>query len=91
MELAGKKVMVLGLARTGTATVRFLSRRGADVLASDVRTEDELSPALEGLRGLDDVAYVRFASVYRNFREAKDFEAFVGELSGEPLAEQDET
>ena len=30
---------------------------------------------MEGLRGLDDVAYVRFASVYRNFREAKDFEA----------------
>jgi len=29
---------------------------------------------LEHLRQLDDVAYVRFASVYRNFREAKDFE-----------------
>jgi transcriptional repressor NrdR len=26
------------------------------------------------------VAYVRFASVYRNFREAKDFEAFLGAL-----------
>lgn len=38
---------------------------------------------MEGLRGLDDVAYVRFASVYRNFREAKDFEAFLGELSGD--------
>src|SRR5215472_3677173 len=35
------------------------------------------------LRGLDDVAYVRFASVYRNFREAKDFEAALAELSGE--------
>ena len=41
---------------------------------------------MEGLRGLDTVAYVRFASVYKNFREAKDFEAFVGELSGEPMA-----
>ena len=30
--------------------------------------------------GLDPVAYVRFASVYRNFREAKDFEDFVGKL-----------
>ena len=30
---------------------------------------------MEGLKGLDDVAYVRFASVYTNFREAKDFEA----------------
>jgi transcriptional repressor NrdR len=35
---------------------------------------------MEHLRGLDDVAYVRFASVYRNFREAKDFEAVLGEL-----------
>ena len=38
---------------------------------------------MEHLRGLDDVAYVRFASVYRNFREAKDFEAFLGKLSGD--------
>jgi transcriptional repressor NrdR len=29
------------------------------------------------------VAYVRFASVYRNFREVKDFEDFVGKLSVE--------
>ena len=36
---------------------------------------------MEGLRNLDDVAYVRFASVYRDFREAKDFEAFVGGLA----------
>jgi transcriptional repressor NrdR len=36
---------------------------------------------MEGLRGLDKVAYVRFASVYKNFSEPKDFEAFVGELS----------
>jgi transcriptional repressor NrdR len=38
---------------------------------------------METLRALDDVAYVRFASVYRNFREAKDFEAVLDELSGE--------
>jgi transcriptional repressor NrdR len=38
---------------------------------------------MEGLANLDPVAYVRFASVYRNFREAKDFEEFIGELSGE--------
>jgi transcriptional repressor NrdR len=36
---------------------------------------------MEGLKSLDDVAYVRFASVYRNFREAKDFEAVLDELS----------
>jgi len=33
--------------------------------------------AMDQLSQLDQVAYVRFASVYRNFREAKDFEAFV--------------
>lgn len=37
---------------------------------------------MEGLSSIDAVAYVRFASVYKNFREAKDFEEFVGELSG---------
>ncbi|MBT8473175.1 MAG: transcriptional repressor NrdR [Marinicaulis sp.] len=35
---------------------------------------------MEGLAHLDDVAYVRYASVYRDFREAKDFEQFLGEL-----------
>jgi transcriptional repressor NrdR len=46
---------------------------------------------MEGLRGLDDVAYVRFASVYRNFREAKDFEDLLGQLSGEDgLSEGDD-
>ena len=35
---------------------------------------------MDTLKELDPVAYVRFASVYRNFREAKDFEAFVGSL-----------
>ena len=38
---------------------------------------------MDVLSELDQVAYVRFASVYRNFREAKDFEAFVGTLSDE--------
>lgn len=36
---------------------------------------------MEGLYALDQVGYVRFASVYRNFREAKDFEEFLGEMS----------
>ena len=38
---------------------------------------------MDALSSLDQVAYVRFASVYRNFREAKDFEEFVGKLSSE--------
>ena len=35
---------------------------------------------METLKEVDAVAYVRFASVYRNFREAKDFEAFIGNI-----------
>ena len=38
---------------------------------------------MEGLKDLDKVAYIRFASVYRNFREAKDFEDFVGKMGEE--------
>ena len=41
------------------------------------------------LHELDDVAYVRFASVYKNFREAKDFEAFLGGLSGDEPEDDD--
>ena len=36
---------------------------------------------MDGLANLDQVAYVRFASVYKNFKEAKDFEQFIGNLS----------
>jgi transcriptional repressor NrdR len=35
---------------------------------------------MEELKGLDDVAYVRFASVYRDFRDSRDFEAALAEL-----------
>ena len=36
---------------------------------------------MDGLSTLDQVAYVRFASVYKKFKEAKDFEQFVGNLN----------
>ena len=44
---------------------------------------------MEALQGLDKVAYVRFASVYKNFREVKDFESFVENLAEAPRADQD--
>lgn len=57
---------------------------------SEVSSETIGETVMAYLRELDDVAYVRFASVYRNFREAKDFETVLGELAGEedekPLA-----
>ena len=35
---------------------------------------------MDSLKGLDPVAYIRFASVYKDFREAKDFEEFAGSV-----------
>ena len=54
---------------------------------SEVSSEAIGETVMAHLRELDDVAYVRFASVYRNFREAKDFETALAELSGEEAAE----
>jgi transcriptional repressor NrdR len=57
--------------------VRRLESSGENEIQSD--TIGEL--VMDALATLDQVAYVRFASVYRNFREAQDFEDFVGALS----------
>jgi len=51
---------------------------------SEVPSEMVGELVMEGLKSLDDVAYVRFASVYKNFREAKDFEELLGKLASEP-------
>jgi len=59
--------------------VRELESQGESEITSETIGE----MVMEHLRALDDVAYVRFASVYRYFREAKDFEAVLWELSGD--------
>jgi transcriptional repressor NrdR len=64
------------------AIVRDLESMGD----SEVSTETIGRTVMEHLKAVDGVAYVRFASVYRNFREAKDFEAVLGELSVDPDA-----
>src|SRR5919202_5078818 len=48
---------------------------------SDITRKQIGELVMDTLKELDKVAYVRFASVYRNFREAKDFEDFVGGLA----------
>jgi transcriptional repressor NrdR len=48
---------------------------------TEIKSETIGELVMEGLKNLDDVAYVRFASVYKNFREAKDFEEIIGELN----------
>ena len=50
---------------------------------SEIKSETVGQMVMEALANLDQVAFVRFASVYRNFREARDFEDFVGNLSGD--------
>jgi len=46
---------------------------------SDVTSDQIGELVMEGLAGLDKVAYVRYASVYRDFRATEDFEAFIEE------------
>ena len=59
-----------------TGIVRRLESSGdSEILSSDIG-----EMVMDTLSGIDQVAYVRFASVYRNFREARDFEKFVGDL-----------
>jgi transcriptional repressor NrdR len=50
---------------------------------SEITTDTIGETVMAHLRELDDVAYVRFASVYRNFREPKDFEDALKELSSD--------
>jgi transcriptional repressor NrdR len=47
---------------------------------SDIPSSQIGELVMDTLKDVDEVAYVRFASVYRDFREAKDFEAFLGSL-----------
>jgi len=62
--------------RIVNAIVRRLESSGETELSSELIGEQ----VMDALHTLDPVAYVRFASVYRNFREVKDFEEFVGKL-----------
>ena len=62
--------------------VNGIQRRLESSGERDVSSMEIGEMVMEALRGLDPVAYVRFASVYKNFHEAKDFESFVGTLDG---------
>ncbi|HEX3663681.1 MAG TPA: transcriptional regulator NrdR [Rhizomicrobium sp.] len=62
--------------RMVTGIVRRLESMGENEIPSSVIGE----LVMQALASLDKVAYVRFASVYRNFREMKDFETLIGEM-----------
>ena len=63
--------------RMVSGIVRQLESSGESEVSSSTIGEY----VMEGLRGLDPVAYVRFASVYRDFREAADFQEVLGEIT----------
>lgn len=75
--------------------VSGIVRRLENMGDGDIKSQTIGKLVMEGLKGLDDVAYVRFASVYKDFREARDFQALLGELAGdddpdETLTEEDD-
>ena len=72
--------------RLVSGLVRRLESMGESEISSEMIGER----VMESLKQLDDVAYVRFASVYRNFREAKDFEQLLGELDSRPAGADDD-
>lgn len=60
-----------------SGVVRQLESQGE----GEVSSEEIGALVMEGLKALDDIAYVRFASVYRNFTEAKEFGALIDQLT----------
>ena len=69
--------------------VNGIQRRLESSGESEIRSENVGELVMEALSNLDPVAYVRFASVYKNFREARDFEDFVGQIGGDGEIEDD--
>ena len=65
--------------RMANGIVRRLETSGE----SDVTSKAIGELVMDGLSQLDPIAYVRFASVYRNFRETKDFEDFIDEIQSD--------
>ena len=57
-----------------------ISRNLEEMGQSEITSSVIGKMVMDGLKDLDPIAYVRFASVYRNFREVKDFEQFVDKL-----------
>lgn len=65
--------------RLVSGIVRRLESMGEAEIPTDAIGE----LVMQGLEGIDAVAYVRFASVYKNFHEARDFQQFLGRLDDE--------
>ena len=76
LALRKRKIETEKIEKIVNAIVRKLENSGD----TEIKTEIIGQFIMEALANLDQVAYVRFASVYKNFREVKDFEDFLGNL-----------
>jgi len=63
--------------------VSGITRRIESQTDGDITSQAIGRMVLDGLKQIDEVAYVRFASVYEDFQEAKDFEGFLREMEEE--------
>ena len=69
--------------------VNSIQRRLESMGEAEIASSAIGEMVMEALQGLDKVAYVRFASVYKNFREVKDFESFVDSISEPTKRDED--
>src|ERR1700756_2155687 len=69
--------------------VNSIQRRLESMGESDIPSNVIGEMVMEALQGLDKVAYIRFASVYKNFREVRDFENFVETISEPSKRDED--
>jgi transcriptional repressor NrdR len=68
--------------------VNGIQRRLESMGENEIPSEVVGGMVMEALEGLDKVAYIRFASVYKNFHEVKDFESFVETIAEKPDADE---
>ena len=62
--------------------VSRISRELEEMGQSEIQSSNIGKKVMDALKELDKIAYIRFASVYTNFKEVQEFEEYIGELDG---------
>ncbi|MFT6659620.1 transcriptional regulator NrdR [Maritalea sp.] len=73
---------------TADRMISGVVRRLESIGDAEVTSEQIGQLVMEGLKELDDVAFVRFASVYKNFSKADDFKTFLSQLDADNLDDE---
>lgn len=58
MDLADKRILLVGIAKTGISTVKYLNKLGAHVVLNDVKTKEDLKDILSELNNMDNIEYI---------------------------------